>query len=225
MTNTFERVKEWNKKANKLPAKAGTKDYWVSIENQFKRIEEELGELYEAIKERDILGIVDAGADLDVVVSGLNYLSGSDYASVITTVLDNNDLKITDKESTANNWKAYNEDNGTKCNVVKSNEGFYTVQREEDDKILKYGNFPKVDLSSFIPLVENEHFLLVEDASNIKDSSKTLLENEKYIKVLSLEDEPNEDTRVMFSKILEENGDVILIVNNTKVIDILKTKE
>ena len=39
--------------------------------------------------------ILDAGCDLDVVVAGLNFLSGHDYDGAIEAVLGNNDLKYT----------------------------------------------------------------------------------------------------------------------------------
>lgn len=39
--------------------------------------------------------ILDAGCDLDVVVAGVNFLSGHDYDGAIDAVLDNNDVKYT----------------------------------------------------------------------------------------------------------------------------------
>lgn len=221
MTDTFNRVVDFNTKANKLPTKAGSKEYWLAIENQYKRIEEELNELLEAIQERNIEEVVDAGADLDVVVAGLNFLSGSDYTSVITAVLDNNDLKITQDASKADNWKVFNNDNGIDCRVVETN-GYYTVQRNEDNKVLKYGNFPKVDLKEFLPETSNEYYVLSYSEESLTDNAKSYLEANPEIEAVYLEGEQDEQLKEVFSKILAEHQEVVLVINNTRLVDILK---
>ena len=63
--STFNKVKEWNEKANITLNPIGTTLWYKSLENQYNRIQEELTELYEAINTKNISSIVDAGAGMD----------------------------------------------------------------------------------------------------------------------------------------------------------------
>lgn len=170
--NTFERVAKWNELCGNTVSEIGTNEYWQALANQFHRIKEELEELAGAIDDKDIEGVFDAGLDLDVVVAGLNMLTGCDYTSGINAVCDNNDLKVTTDKGKAENWQIFNQDNGTECYVEKTeycDNTFYCVKRTEDNKILKYGNFPKVDLSKFVPEPVEQCIIFVREFDNITE--------------------------------------------------------
>ena len=102
--------------------------------------------------------ILDAGCDLDVVVSGANFLSGHKYDGAIDAVLSNNDVKHTTdidfalKSCTALGFDKHlvisvddKIDCGTRIPIV-----YYSVHRKLDDKICKLIDHPKVDLSPFV---------------------------------------------------------------------------
>lgn len=212
MSDTFQRVANWNMICGKMPPKYGTEEYLDALSNQAERIEEELKELQEAIgncrrlnsskigtkvpvtykglatptlvtlKERKKWAqeVLDAGCDLDVVVSGLNYLSGHDYSGAITAVLDNNDEKYTHDLTFAElSLKKYGEGHNIKqvdCRIDNLLSGdqatveqmdklgydlfqdgdgvmfcrLYSVHRDSDDKICKLLNHPSVDLAPFV---------------------------------------------------------------------------
>lgn len=105
--------------------------------------------------------ILDAGCDLDVVVSGANFLAGHDYESAINEVLDNNDVKFTcDLDFAEESLKALGED--THEIVAVQFDGVdeesqisipllaFSVHRKADDKICKLLNHPRVNLSPFV---------------------------------------------------------------------------
>ena len=62
--STYERVSEWNSIAGKSPVTIGSDAYYEALINQCERIQEELNETLEAIKNRNLDGIVDGGCDL-----------------------------------------------------------------------------------------------------------------------------------------------------------------
>ena len=215
--STFKRIAEWNFKAGNFPQGAGTAAYWNNITNQAKRIEEELVELYTAINEKNIEGVVDAGADLDVVVSGLNYLSGCDYPNVINTVLRNNDLKVNTDKNVVEQWKFYWDANGVPVYIAETEfEGttYYCLRREEDGKILKYANFPKVDLSSFLPQLVAEGYTLYKD--------REVEESEESLKFPSLYLTEIDDQGGVLAKVLEENNTdkVLLVIVNGQLTEV-----
>jgi len=147
--STFERVAEWNYRCNKEPLLVGTEEYWDALELQLLRIQEELKETMKAVHDRDLVELLDGGCDLDVTVSGLNYLSGLEYQKAINRVLSNNDVKYTTEIAYAieasNKYTADGED----CEVqsVQDNgEIYFSVHRTSDNKIMKLLNHPKVSL-------------------------------------------------------------------------------
>jgi hypothetical protein len=116
--------------------------------------------------------ILDAGCDLDVVVAGLNFLSGHAYSLAIEEVLANNDAKYTGVVDFAiDSLESYGDGHrivSTHIEVESSQrddllEGgfttyikngllfaiFHTVHRDKDDKIMKLLGHPKVDLIPF----------------------------------------------------------------------------
>ena len=106
--------------------------------------------------------ILDAGCDLDVVVSGCNFLSGHDYEGAINEVLGNNDVKYTlnyevveasikadyseeTHEVVSSQFTGVDEDSGIEIPLIA-----FSIHRKADDKICKLSNHPKVDLSPFV---------------------------------------------------------------------------
>lgn len=117
--------------------------------------------------------ILDAGCDLDVVVSGANFLAGHDYDGAIDAVLSNNDVKYTgDIKFAQKSLEALgadtheikrvkidvsdeDQDELAEANYVtfrsdgKLMAFVYSVHRIKDDKICKLLDHPKVDLAPF----------------------------------------------------------------------------
>lgn len=220
--NTFERVSKWNARAGNVPEAVGSDEYFLSLWNQAERVREELNELYEAIAKRDIEGVVDAGLDLDVVVAGVNYLSKCDYAGGIDAVLSNNDLKIfTDRqeaEKVADYYAAQNVEvyikhwfNGH-TDVM-----YYSVRRKSDNKILKYEDFPSVDLTSFVPQQEIAYYTLA------KDSETELSDYAKTFQTLTLADIVDDEGRAAMQSIMEQAGqDSVRLVVKVPDFEILR---
>lgn len=226
MSNTFKRVSDWNAKAGNLPKQVGTGEYWKSLEDQFKRIQEELNELYDAIVAKNITEVCDAGADLDVVVSGLNYLSGSAYEDLITSVLDNNDLKISLSNSVATNWATFHKDNGTDVyvNDQEFNEvTYYTVKRTEDNKILKYGNFPKVDLTDYVPDPVIEKSVLIKNVDDISEEGQAFLDTSDLTTILL--DNLEGDAKDALGSMIDLRGELILTVRNGELLEVVAIKD
>lgn len=120
--------------------------------------------------------ILDAGCDLDVVVAGLNFLSGHDYDGAIEVVLGNNDLKYTYNRTDAEKAllkagpsthsiievpvEVEDEDVSARDLELSGYDVWfdgkvthviaYSVHRDSDDKICKLLNHPTVDLSPFV---------------------------------------------------------------------------
>lgn len=218
--NTFERVSEWNARAGNVPEAVGSDEYFLSLWNQAERVREELNELYEAIAKRDIKGVVDAGLDLDVVVAGVNYLSKCDYTGGIDAVLSNNDLKIStsleEAEQTVEFYKAQNVE--TYINEYEGiNSTLFTVKRKSDNKILKYENFPSVDLTPFVPQQEIAYYTLA------KDSETELTDYAKTFQILTLADIVDDEGRVTMQSIMEQAGqDAVRLVVKVPDFEVLR---
>lgn len=190
--NVFQTVMNWNLICGKSAPEYRSEEYYKALRNQAERIQEELNELTDALDQRDaalaegqLTGtiedkideeILDAGCDLDVVVSGLNFLASHDYMGAITAVLQNNDMKYTHKFSVAKDalehygdgheiksvFTRLNPDENISLDMLKDagydvqfQDGvagvhMYSVHRESDDKICKLLNHPKVDLTPYL---------------------------------------------------------------------------
>jgi hypothetical protein len=202
--STFSRVAQWNTLCSKGAPKFGTREYYTVLDNQAKRIEEELEELKLALEIARLLTeafacnsvrplyhsevgtieitqenlnywnqeILDAGCDLDVVVAGVNFLSGHDYEGAIDVVLNNNDVKYTpdikfaqkscDALGAGHSIKKVRIDIGDEDDEELKGLGYitfvsngikqafvYSIHRDSDDKICKLLDHPKVDLEPF----------------------------------------------------------------------------
>lgn len=215
MESTQERVAQWNTIVGKQPPAVGTHDYWTALKEQADLIQEELTELYEAIKEKDITEVVDAGCDLDVVVSGLNYLSGSNYGGAITAVLDNNDLKWTTNRDNAYATAEAYEDRGVDCWVSEylsdGGDYFYAIRRASDGKVMKPFKHPKVDLTPFVPEPVEESLLVVDDLELRAEQIEEVLEILPNAQVVTLE---NMSGAEFMEDAIAESGYVVLTVKN-----------
>ena len=158
MKSTYQRVADWNIRAGKPAPTPGTQAWHTALENQLELIAEELGEVIDAIVNRDIDNLCKEGADLDVVVSGLNFLIGGDYNRIIDTVLVNNDIKMTSHIAEGDTWLKYWQDKtpGVAYGLSTANHGdcrFYCVKRISDDKVMKRPVQPTPSLHEFSPVM------------------------------------------------------------------------
>lgn len=165
--STFDKVAKWNERCGNVAIPAGTEQYYQVLQNQLARIAEEVNEAQTAIQDGNILEVIDAGLDMDVVVAGFNLLAGGDYHAGIKLVLENNDLKYTKSKRKAQNWEKFHIDNGTEVylqETVQGSQTFYCVRRTKDGKILKPGGFPQVDLTGVCPQLATVVGLLLDDS-------------------------------------------------------------
>ena len=103
LSTPFDRVSSWNRFCAKFPQEFGTEEYYKSLENQLKRVSEELLELQEAVKKRDHENILKEYVDLNIVTFGFGFLCQHDVNGALYHVLDNNDAKFTSSIKKANN--------------------------------------------------------------------------------------------------------------------------
>lgn len=217
--STYKKVAKWNERCGNTPAAIGTQAYYDVIEKQVKRLVEELNETIEAIQAKDLVELMDGGLDLDVVVAGLNHLIGGDYATGISRVLANNEKKYTKSIKKARSWLMFHEDNGLEAHIQSTQIGsitYHCVRRDLDGKIMKYGNFPKVDLTDLIPEPETEVYLLVPTEASVTEELAEFTSG-KGMAVIVLEQMPEEAKEAaIFAKVLEdaESGFAFVFIVN-----------
>lgn len=157
MVATLNEVSKWNERANKRPSRVGSETYWDDLQNQFQRIKEELEEVREAIKNRDLENLTKEVCDLDITTMGFVYLLQSNHAGALIHTLNNNDKKVYRYLSDAQLVKKYYDaqKDDTKSYYIDSVEvdgsTFFTVKRSSDDKVVKPPGLNKVHLSAFTP--------------------------------------------------------------------------
>lgn len=221
MNSTYEEVALWNKRCGKSPEPVGTIAYWKAIKDQRDRITEELRELNEAIEAKDIQEVVDAGCDLDVVVSGLNYLSGADYSGALGAILENNDLKYTRVKSNAELQALVYDEAGLDVYVNEADycngwDKAYCIRRVSDGKVMKFAGHPKVDLAPFVPEPVMESVLIVKDFDSQRATIEAQTKVLHNLRVVTLEglDDPSD----IFAEIIGENPAVMLYITNGEAI-------
>lgn len=209
--STFDRVKEFNIKAGKKLSPIGSVEYWTAIENQYQRIIEELQETYRAIKERDLVKMLDGGCDLDVTVSGYNYLTGASYKDAIKAVLDNNDLKTTtDKDLIAKTLEElYNNDEYHVHNEEQEGVVYYTILRNSDNKIMKLLDHPEVGLTGLVPQLEQIQFFLTTDPYAVDERLIQFLVN-SGINVVELANIKEAD-RTPYEELINQFGNDVVV--------------
>lgn len=115
-------------------------------------ISEELKELAEAIKDRDIVEIADALCDIQYVLSGavLEFGLGEKFKELFDEVQRSNMSKACDTEEEAQaTVKYYQEEKDTEC-YYKAKDGKYLVFRKADNKTIKSINYSPADLKNIL---------------------------------------------------------------------------
>ena len=115
-------------------------------------IAEELKEFEEAIQQNDIVGVADALADIQYVLSGaiLEFGLAGKFKSLFEEVQRSNMSKACDSEEDAiKTVEYYKKKDGTECYYKQ--EGFkWLVYRTSDNKTLKSINYSPANLKSII---------------------------------------------------------------------------
>lgn len=153
--NSRKAVADWNQKCALQPAEIFTPEYWKSLANQGERLVEEVQELVDAVKGRDRKELVDALADIQVVLDGAIFLAQHDHDGAMQAVCANNDLKYTLSRSEAEERAGQIENVKNESVHVESanfeGQTYYSVHRDSDNKIMKPIGHPDVTLTQFIP--------------------------------------------------------------------------
>ncbi len=115
-------------------------------------IAEELEELEQAIRDKDMVEIADALCDIQYVLSGaiLEFGLKDKFSDLFDEVQRSNMSKACKTvEEAAETMKYYLEKDGTQS-YYKEVDGLYLVFRKEDDKTLKSVNYSPADLKSIL---------------------------------------------------------------------------
>jgi predicted HAD superfamily Cof-like phosphohydrolase len=115
-------------------------------------ISEELEELREAIKDKDIVEIADALCDIQYVLSGaiLEFGLGDKFADLFNEVQRSNMSKACDTVEEAEATIAhYNSKDGTKA-YYREEDGKFLVYRVGDNKTLKSINYSPADIKGLL---------------------------------------------------------------------------
>jgi predicted HAD superfamily Cof-like phosphohydrolase len=115
-------------------------------------IAEELDELREAIKDKDIVEVADALCDIQYVLSGaiLEFGLGDKFADLFNEVQRSNMSKACNSVEEAEATVAhYNKKDGTKA-YYREEDGKYLVYRVGDNKTLKSINYSPADLKGML---------------------------------------------------------------------------
>lgn len=134
----------------------GNKSSYKAVQNQLERVKEELEETFEALENKDNIGLIDGVCDQLVVVLdliaklealGYNVLDG------LLAVTENNASKFTKERIVAEyTQRHYEEELDTPCTIVYNEEHrLYGIKRLCDLKLLKPINYVSVDLKEFLP--------------------------------------------------------------------------
>ena len=115
-------------------------------------IAEELEELQEAIKDRDIIEIADALCDIQYVLSGaiLEFGLGEKFRQLFDEVQRSNMSKACDTEEEAKKTVNYYKTKRDTDAYYEKRDGKWLVYRVGDNKTLKSVNYSPADLKSII---------------------------------------------------------------------------
>lgn len=114
-------------------------------------IAEELKELEEAIESKDIVGVADALADIQYVLSGavLEFGLGDKFRELFDEVQRSNMSKACATLAEAEETMKHYAEKGTES-YYKEIEGKFLVYRKSDDKTLKNINYSPADLEQIL---------------------------------------------------------------------------
>lgn len=147
---------------NKVAGKAPSEDLAIllqQIKNQATNLLEEVLETKEAAKEADWVETLDGVCDIwffaSQLVTQLESV-GINVNGAFEAVCENNNLKYTTSKELASKWLIEQTEKGVECHMHETEhegESFYVVRRNEDNKVLKYNDFPIVELTPYIPTI------------------------------------------------------------------------
>jgi predicted HAD superfamily Cof-like phosphohydrolase len=115
-------------------------------------IAEELKEFEEAIQQKDIVGVADALADIQYVLSGaiLEFGLGEKFKTLFEEVQRSNMSKACDSEQDAiRTVEFYKKKDGTEC-YYKEEAGKWLVYRKSDNKTIKGINYSPANLEPIV---------------------------------------------------------------------------
>ena len=115
-------------------------------------IAEELEELKEAIKDKDIVEVADALCDIQYVLSGaiLEFGLGEKFRELFDEVQRSNMSKACDTEEEAKQTVAFYKEEKDTDAYYEKRDGKWLVYRVGDNKTLKSVNYSPADLKSFL---------------------------------------------------------------------------
>lgn len=152
-----EAVKRFNVVCGNSPSQGSLYDVWKQLKQQAALVKEEALETFEASQEEDIQELIDGWADVWYVNTYLGQLLeafGVDTKGVKDVVCSNNSQKYTTSYTYAKESQEALEEKGTECYIettVYEGETYYTVRRNEDNKVMKLKHHERPDLSVFVP--------------------------------------------------------------------------
>lgn len=148
--SNLQRVIDWHKNCGKNIQPIGSKAYWTSIENQLERIAEELKEVQVEVRNRDLEKLISEICDLEFVVQGLAMMVQHDHQEAMNRIFASNDRKYTKYQAVAEDVVKQYGEKGVLCRIVESN-GYFSVHRNHDDKIMKFPDHVNANLSDLTP--------------------------------------------------------------------------
>ena len=152
-----EAVKRFNVVCGNSPSQGSLYDVWKQLKQQAALVKEEALETFDASQEEDIQELIDGWADVWYVNTYLGQLLeafGVDTKGVKDVVCANNAQKYTTSYTYAKESQEALEEKGTECYIettVYEGETYYTVRRNEDNKVMKLKHHERPDLSVFVP--------------------------------------------------------------------------
>ena len=148
-------------KFNQIVGKGPSDDLSIlakQVGDQSTLLVEEVLETKEASKNVDWLEMLDGVCDEWFV--GSEHITqlesvGINVKRAFKDVCENNSLKYTTSRELVEKWYTWNtEVKQEQCHIHESvyeGETYYCVRRNADNKVLKWEDFPKVDLSKYVP--------------------------------------------------------------------------
>lgn len=132
-------------------------EVWKQLKQQAALVKEEALETFEASQEEDIQELIDGWADVWYVNTYLGQLLeafGVDTKGVKDVVCANNAQKYTTSYTYAKESQEALEEKGIECYIettVYEGETYYTVRRNEDNKVQKLKYHIRPELDKYIP--------------------------------------------------------------------------
>lgn len=152
-----ELVKRFNVVCGNSPSQGSLYDVWKQLKQQAALVKEEGLEVDEGAQLEDMENLIKEWADVWYVNTYLGQLLeafGVDTKGVKGVVCANNAQKYTTSYTYAKESQEALEEKGTECYIETTayeGETYYTVRRNEDQKVMKLKHHERPDLSVFVP--------------------------------------------------------------------------